>query len=147
MMLTQEDSAIKLYEQSNDDFEELPDITDNTPSQVVEEPEKAVPSWMEWFCSLENHKFVEVIDSQFLTNPENHHDPYSKSNSLNFVPISKQRFTDCLKLILAAHAPSPKDLENKNFEQLQQEASEVYSLMHARYIRSPEGKFNLELII
>jgi hypothetical protein len=65
---------------------------------------------------------------------------YQKSNSLNFNPLPKQRFADCLKLILASHAPSAQDLENQNFELLQQEAFEVYSLMHARYIRSPEGK-------
>lgn len=122
------------------DFESVPEVESALKSEPEEPVQQKPPTWIEWFCSLENHKFVEPIDPQFLLNPDNHIDLYQKSNSLNFNPLPKQRFADCLKLILASHAPSAQDLENQNFEQLQQEAFEVYSLMHARYIRSPEGK-------
>jgi hypothetical protein len=82
-----------------EDFESVPDI-ESTPK---EQPKvlKREPTWIEWFCQLENNKYVEQIDPQFIIDTANHIDLYQKSNSLNFQAINKKRFTDCLRLILA----------------------------------------------
>jgi len=54
--------------------------------------------------------------------------------------MPKSRIKDCLKLILSSHSPNQEDLQNQNFLQLNQDASDLYGLLHARYIRSAEGK-------
>lgn len=40
------------------------------------------------------------------------------------------------------NAPTEEELQNEEFLALNSEASDLYGLIHARYIRSPEGKLN-----
>jgi len=37
------------------------------------------------------------------------------------------------------NAPTEEELQNEEFLALNSEASDLYGLIHARYIRSPEG--------
>jgi len=43
-------------------------------------------------------------------------------------------------LILAKQSPSHDDLQDQKFLSLNQDAIDLYALLHARYLRSPEGK-------
>ena len=38
------------------------------------------------------------------------------------------------------YAPSDEELQNEQFVALNSDASDMYGMMHAKYIRSPEGK-------
>ena len=38
------------------------------------------------------------------------------------------------------HAPTEEELQNEQFLALNQDTSDLYGIIHARYIRSPEGK-------
>ncbi len=54
--------------------------------------------------------------------------------------MSPKRTKLCLKLLLATQAPSQAELQDEEFLQLNQDASELYALIHSRFVRSPEGK-------
>ena len=114
---------------------------DDSPIEKAETLQPIRLSWMEWFCSLEDHEFVTTVDRVFL------------SDKFNLLKLDKQvsfsgiRFKDCLKLIAAPKAPEPEDLKNEDFLLLNQDASDVYGLLHARYMRSEEGKFFVILIV
>lgn len=42
-------------------------------------------------------------------------------------------------MILSGMAPNEEDLADEHFLELNQEASDLYGLIHARYITSPRG--------
>ena len=42
-------------------------------------------------------------------------------------------------MILSPHAPNEEDLADEHFLELNQEASDLYGLLHQRYIQSPRG--------
>ena len=45
-----------------------------------------------------------------------------------------------MKLLLKKFQPTDEELENEKFLSLNQDTSDLYGVIHARYIRSPEGK-------
>ena len=45
-----------------------------------------------------------------------------------------------MKLLLKKYPPTEDELENEKFLALNQDTSDLYGLIHARYIRSAEGK-------
>jgi casein kinase II subunit beta len=53
--------------------------------------------------------------------------------------MSKDRFRKCISMILSPLAPNTEDLSDEGFLELNQEASELYGLIHARYVYTPCG--------
>jgi casein kinase II subunit beta len=53
--------------------------------------------------------------------------------------MSKDRFRKCISMILSPLAPNTEDLADEGFLELNQEASELYGLIHARYVYTPRG--------
>lgn len=51
----------------------------------------------------------------------------------------KDKFKTFLKMILSPLAPNEEDLNDEHFVELNQEASDLYGLIHARYIYTPRG--------
>mmetsp|Transcript_20168 Transcript_20168/g.37560 ORF Transcript_20168/g.37560 Transcript_20168/m.37560 type:complete len:185 (+) Transcript_20168:8677-9231(+) len=48
-------------------------------------------------------------------------------------------FTDALELILSAESPDEDDLKDEQYLELLQEATDLFGLIHARFIVSPRG--------
>ena len=49
-------------------------------------------------------------------------------------------FSEALEMILSPDAPDDEDLEDERFLEIYQEATDVYGLIHSRFITSPKGK-------
>jgi casein kinase II subunit beta len=71
------------------------------------------------------------LDEEFLKDPFNMYGLHS-----NF---PKDKFKTCLKMILSPSAPNEEDLNDERYLELNQEASDLYGLVHARYIHTPRG--------
>lgn len=87
--------------------------------------------WIQWFCSLEGHEFMVEVDEEFIRDPFNLHGLQTN--------ISKQKFKTCMRMILSPQAPNEDDLNEEAFLELNQESSDLYGLLHSRYILTPRG--------
>lgn len=54
--------------------------------------------------------------------------------------FKQARVKECLKLLLSKDYPSKEDLQKEEFFKLNQDASDFFAYVHARFMRSPEGK-------
>ena len=52
---------------------------------------------------------------------------------------AKNKFKACLKMILASKAPNEDDLTDEAFMECNQDASDLYGLIHSRYINTAAG--------
>lgn len=59
---------------------------------------------------------------------------------LDELHLSKVRLSQCRALLNRPYAPTDEELQNEQFLALNTDTSDMYGLVHARYIRSPEGK-------
>lgn len=86
---------------------------------------------------MEGHEFLLQVDFLFLKD---------KSNLAGLIELklNKARLAQCHQLMNRQWAPTEEELRNEQFLALNQDTSDLYGLLHARYIRSPEGKKNLE---
>jgi casein kinase II subunit beta len=73
------------------------------------------------------------VDTSFLKDAFN-------SLGLAELRFSKTRMGECRALMHRAYAPTEEELQNEQFLTLNSDTSDLYGLLHARYIRSPEGK-------
>ena len=53
--------------------------------------------------------------------------------------MSKEKLRTCLRIVLAPQAPNEDDLLDEAFLELNQESSDLYGLIHSRYILTPRG--------
>ena len=88
-------------------------------------------TWIQWFCSIDGHEFLAEIDPQFIRDGFN-------LFGLN-AHFSKDKLKTCLRMILSPQQPGEEDLADEAFLELNQEASDMYGLLHVRYIHSPRG--------
>ena len=128
-----EDEPIEAYNSDSGDgdfqMEDMSDDDDNRKSATGEEGEK--DGWIEWFTTLEGHEYMVEVDIDFIKDQFNLHGLSSH--------ISKEKFMQCMKIILAENRPTEDDLSDETFVELNQEASDLYGLIHARYINSSNG--------
>lgn len=59
--------------------------------------------------------------------------------------MSKTQFKLYLKHLYKSSAPSQESLEDEKYLQFIQDAVDIYGLIHNSYVRSPEGKYKLNL--
>ncbi len=97
--------------------------------QFSEEGGAALMGWIQWFCSLEGHEFM--VDEEFIRDPFNLHGLHTS--------IPKHKFKTCMRMILSPQAPNEDDLNEEAFLELNQESSDLYGLLHSRYILTPRG--------
>ena len=71
------------------------------------------------------------VDEEYIRDPFNLHGLQSS--------IAKDKFKQCVKMILASTGPNEEDLADEQFLELNQEASDLYGLIHARYINTACG--------
>lgn len=53
--------------------------------------------------------------------------------------LGKEKFKQCIKMILSPQQPNEEDLQDEQFLELNAEASDLYGLIHARYITTAIG--------
>ena len=85
-------------------------------------PEKYEQSWAEWFCSLEANHFATVVPSAYLR------DEFNWVRIRGQLRLSKERYSAAQKIVLGS------TIQTSN-----QDASDMYALLHARYLNSPQG--------
>lgn len=71
------------------------------------------------------------LDEDFIRDPFNLHGLQDS--------IAKQKLKTCMRMILSPSAPNEDDLNEEAFLELNQEASDLYGLLHARFILTPRG--------
>jgi len=70
------------------------------------------------------------LDSEFIKDPFNLH---------GFDQYSKDKFKQYIKMILSDRPPKEEELADEQFLENNQEASDIYGLLHARYINTATG--------
>lgn len=86
-------------------------------------------NWIQWFCSLDGHEFFADVDDEFIRDNFN---LYGLRNRV-------ANFDRALGMILSDSPPRDEDLEKKEFLELYRDATELFGLIHARFILSPKG--------
>ena len=97
--------------------------------------ETANLGWIKWFLSLEGHEYLIEVDENYIRDPFN---LYGLQRQMG-----KEKFTQCIKMILSPSAPNEEDLADEAFLELNQEASDLYGLIHARFINTATGMAKL----
>jgi casein kinase II subunit beta len=87
--------------------------------------------WIQWFCQLEGHEYMVEVDDTFIRDPVNLFGLQTQ--------LGKDKFKQCIKMILSPQNPNEDDLADEQFLELNQEASDLYGLIHARFINSSCG--------
>ncbi|CAD8094202.1 unnamed protein product [Paramecium primaurelia] len=85
--------------------------------------------WIQWFCNMEDHQFLCEVDSDFIRDNFN---LYGLKSKFNF-------YNEALDLILSSETPDDEDLEDERFLEVYQEATDLYGLIHARFIITAKG--------
>ena len=128
MMLAQQQQQQNQYNSESD--EELQDDGNFSDDPV----NSAMMGWIQWFCSLEGHEFMVEVDVEFIRDPMN-----LKQLQAQLPNLSQDRLRTCLKMVVSPQAPSDEDLTDEAFLELNQESSDLYGLIHARYIMTTVG--------
>jgi casein kinase II subunit beta len=53
--------------------------------------------------------------------------------------MSKEKMRQCLRMVLSPAAPNEEDLQDEAFLEMNQESSDLYGLLHSRFILSARG--------
>ncbi|CAK84846.1 unnamed protein product (macronuclear) [Paramecium tetraurelia] len=102
-------------------------------SQYSEHP----GGWIEWFCAHEDHQFLCEVDDDFIRDPFNQ---IGIKGKFGFYKQKSQRYlSEAIKMILQSTSPEDQDLEDERFLEVYQEASDIYGLLHARFIFTSKG--------
>ena len=104
--------------------------SDNS-SNGDEYDQQSINGWIQWFCMMEGNSFFCEIDEEYIVNSFNLYGIKHK--------IETDKLKDCLDLILSPTNPTESDMQDSNFLQISQEATEVYGMIHARFILTTRG--------
>jgi len=95
-----------------------------------EEEEFSDGGWIQWFCSLEGHEFFAEVDEDYIRDNFNLYGLKAKVNHYN----------DAMDMILSQESPDEEELKDEMFLETYQDATDLYGLIHARFIMSPRGQ-------
>ena len=101
-------------------------------SQTGEEEEESSLSevhWVQWFCSLEGHDFLAEITLDYLKDRSN----------FSGIPSKIPNFEEAYTHILNGGVPDEDDLQNEKYLELYQACTDLYGLVHARFIQTLTG--------
>jgi len=86
-------------------------------------------SWILWFCNLEEHQFLCEVDEDYI------------KDNFNLYGLKPKfpHYDEAIDLILSEDTPTEEDLEDPLYHEIYQEATDLYGLIHARYLLSPKG--------
>eukprot|EP00933_Yihiella_yeosuensis_P028874 TRINITY_DN2265_c0_g3_i1.p1 TRINITY_DN2265_c0_g3~~TRINITY_DN2265_c0_g3_i1.p1 ORF type:complete len:240 (-),score=37.02 TRINITY_DN2265_c0_g3_i1:249-968(-) len=85
--------------------------------------------WIAWYCGLKGHDMFAEVEDDYIRDPFN---LYGLRNRFQF-------YDHALEMILSQEPPDEQDLEDPEFMELCRDATDLYGLIHARYIISPHG--------
>ncbi|CEM10162.1 unnamed protein product [Vitrella brassicaformis CCMP3155] len=85
--------------------------------------------WIQWFCSLEGHDFFVEVDEDYIKDNFNLYGLRPRVNN----------YDKALDMILAPEAPDDDDLVDPDFVEVYRCATDLYGLIHQRFITSPRG--------
>ena len=93
---------------------------------------KQFNGWVQWFLSQEDHEFLLEVERDFI------------ADKMNLIGLrdyfsTKEKYNDSLKLLMSSKIPNEEDIHNQKFLELNQDASNLYCLIHARFVLSPTG--------
>lgn len=118
-----EDQQLVYGSDSGEEQVEIEGVSDDLPTAQM--------GWIQWFSSLEGHEFLVEIDEDYIK------DSFNLYGLQSHFP--KEKFKQCIKMILSPNVPQEEDLNDEHFLELNQDASDLYGLIHARYIQTPRG--------
>lgn len=84
--------------------------------------------WIQWFCSLEGHDFYVEVDEDYIRD---------NFNLYGLRPLLSN-YDKALDTILARE-PCDDDMCSRDFIEHYRDVTNLYGLIHARYILSPRG--------
>lgn len=85
--------------------------------------------WIQWYCSLEGHEFLAEVSKEFILDFSNLFDLKTKV----------ENYKHALSQIITGRAPNERDLQDEEFLNIYQSATDLYGLIHARFIQTPAG--------
>lgn len=91
--------------------------------------EEEFSGWIPWFCGLKGHEFFAEVEEEYIRDNFN---LYGLRGRLQF-------YDHALEMILSSEAPDDEDLADEEFLAIYRDATDLYGLIHARYIISPRG--------
>ena len=86
-------------------------------------------SWISWHVSQPGNDFLLEIDEEFIRD---------NFNLYGLRPLF-QFYDQALEMVLDPESPDEEDLQDHDFIEVNKDASELYGLIHARFIMSPRG--------
>lgn len=85
--------------------------------------------WISWFCGLKGHEIFCEVDEEYV-----------RDNFNLYGLRSKFQFYDhSLEMILSYDVPDEDDLNDPDFLEIYSEATDLYGIIHSRFIISPRG--------
>lgn len=85
--------------------------------------------WIPWFCGLKGHEFLAEVDEEYIRDNFN----------LYGLRVRFENYEHALDMILSSEAPDEEDLLDAEFLEVYRDATNLYGLIHARYVASPRG--------
>ena len=114
----------------------MDDISDNDDGRgVADDKDPKVEGWIQWFTQLEGHEYMVEVDLEYIR------DPFNLTGLQQH--YGKEKFKKCIKMILASQPPNEDDLTDETFLEMNQEAIDLYGLIHARFINTAAGMANV----
>lgn len=98
---------------------------------------------LEWILEREGHEFMIEVDREYIRDQFNHvglMEKFMSDLNLTDETMSKTQFKLYLKHLYKSSAPTQANLEDEKYLQFIQDAVDMYGLIHANYVKSPEGK-------
>ncbi len=121
------------------------EIFDNS-SENLEFDGVSEGGWIQWFCALEGNDFFVEIEEEYIRDSFNLYGLKGKFEAERYRWVSGFYYLarECLELILSPYSPTEQDLQDENFLELNQEASDLYGLVHSRFTQTPRGNSNIK---
>jgi len=85
--------------------------------------------WIPWFCGLKGHEFFAEVEEEYIRDNFN---LYGLRGRFQF-------YDHALEMVLSSEAPDEDDLADAEFLEIYRDATDLYGLIHSRYIASPRG--------
>ena len=86
-------------------------------------------SWITWHVTQPGNEFLVEVDDEFIRD---------NFNLYGLRPLF-QFYDQALEMILDPEGPDDEDLQDHEFMEVYKDATELYGLIHARFIMSPRG--------
>ena len=123
--MSEDDSSMS---QSEGEFE-MEDQDDQEDQDEELEEDSTEGDWVQWYCSLDGHEFLAEVTREFIMDFSNLFDLQSKV----------ENYKHALSQILTGRAPTERDLQDEEYLSIYQSATDLYGLIHARFIQTPAG--------